>query len=94
MPLYFSCKITSPKETLKNGPISLSSPSESVFSDQPARFNRFLGLFWSLWVAPVVLFPFLGVVTPQAANRAFLAMIRLAKAKSTACWAPFFLSPW
>ena len=82
------------KETLKNDPISLSSPSESVFFDQSARFKRFLGSFWALWLAHVTLYPILGAVTPQAASKAFLAMIRLAKAKSTSCWAPFFWSPW
>ncbi len=82
------------KETLKNDPISLSSPSERVFFDQSARFKRFLGSFWAPWLAQLVLYPILGAVTPQAASKAFLAMIRLARAKSTSCWAPFFLSPW
>ena len=36
------------KETLKNDSISLASPSESVFFDLVARFNRFLGSFWAL----------------------------------------------
>ena len=81
------------KGTLKNDPISLSSPSESVFFDQSARFNRFLGSFWALWLAQVVLYPILGAVTPPAASKAGLAMIRFAKAQSTSCWAPFFLRP-
>ena len=44
------------KETLKNDPISLFSPVESVIFDLAARCNRFLGSFWAFWVAPVVLY--------------------------------------
>ena len=36
------------KETLKNDSISLASPSESVFFDLAARFNRFMCSFWAL----------------------------------------------
>ena len=35
-----------PKETLKNDPISLFPPLESVIFDLAARFNPFLGSFW------------------------------------------------
>ena len=34
------------KETLKNDPISLFPPLESVIFDLAARFNPFLGSFW------------------------------------------------
>ncbi len=36
------------RETLKNDSISLASPSESVFFDLAARFNRFMCSFWAL----------------------------------------------
>ncbi len=73
--------------------LSLRLRRAFFLTNQPVLtgFWAYFGLSgWRLWFSS----PFLGVVTPQAANRAFLAMIRLAKAKSTACWAPFFLSPW
>ena len=35
-----------PRETLKNDPISLFPPLESVIFDLAARFNPFLGSFW------------------------------------------------
>ncbi len=34
------------QETLKNDPISLFPPLESVIFDLAARFNPFLGSFW------------------------------------------------
>ncbi len=40
-----SAKVTV-KETLKNDPISLFPPLESVIFDLAARFNPFLGSFW------------------------------------------------
>lgn len=52
------------KETLKNDPISPSSPLESVFFDRAARYNRFLGSFWALSVASVVLYPPFGRSNP------------------------------
>ena len=39
--------VTAPiRETLKNDPISLFPPLESVIFDLAARFNPFLGSFW------------------------------------------------
>jgi type I restriction enzyme S subunit len=81
------------KETLKNDPISLFSPVESAFLTSQPVLTGFWAHFghsgWLQWSST----PLVGVVTPQTASKACLAMIRLAKAKSTSCWAPFFLRP-
>lgn len=44
--IYSFSTLQAIKETLKNDPISLFPPLESVIFDLAARFNPFLGSFW------------------------------------------------
>ena len=65
------------KETLKIGPILFPRPRRAFFRAKEPVLTG----FWAFWVAPEALPPILGAVPPQAASKAGLAIIRLARAK-------------